>query len=140
MIGRQSGDHRPNDDRYPASVCRRFFDKMASTNRLAIVGRLTLDDRATFDRYHDVHVNVFKKSATCRPNIRRPSPDASPMTKPMKIGGWVNETFNLGASIKKSSANQKISRNRCRQRSIIGRRGPIFRNVPRRPSDDRRFG
>ena len=53
MIGGQSGDHRPNDDRYPASVCRRFFDKKVSTDRLAIVGRMTPDDRATVGRYHD---------------------------------------------------------------------------------------
>ena len=107
MIGRQSGDHRPNDGRYPASVCRWFFDKMSSSNRLAIVGRLTPDDRATFGRYHDE--NFFKTSADCRPIIGRLSPDASPMTKPMIIGESVNETFNLVASTNKSSADQKIS-------------------------------
>ena len=106
MIGRQSGDHRPNDGRYLASVCRRFFDKMSSTDRLAIVGRLTPDDRATYGRYHDE--KIFNKSADRRPIIGRPSPDASPMTKPLKIGGSVNETFNLSASTKKSSADQKI--------------------------------
>ena len=69
MIGRQSGDHRPNDGRYLASVCRRFFDKMSSTDRLAIVGRLTPDDRATFGRYHDE--KIFKKSADHRATIAR---------------------------------------------------------------------
>ena len=34
------------------------------------------------------------------------------MTKPVKIGGSVNETFNLGALTKKSSADKKISQNR----------------------------
>ena len=106
MIGRQSGDHRPNDGRYPASVCRPFFDIMSSTDRLAIVGRLTPDDRATFGRYHDK--KIFKQSVDRRPIIGRPSPDASPMTKPLKIGGLANETFNFGASTKKSSADQKI--------------------------------
>ena len=107
MIGRTSGDHRPNDGRYPASVCRRFFDKMSSTDRLAIVGRLTPDDRATFGRYHNG--KIFNISDDYRPIIGRPSPDASLMTKPMKIGGSVNDTFNLGASTKKSSADQKKS-------------------------------
>ena len=88
------GDHRPNDGRYPASVCRRFFNKMSSTDCLAIVGQLTPDDRATFGRYYD------EKSSKSRPIIGRPSPDASPMTKSLKIGGSVNETFNLGASKK----------------------------------------
>ena len=61
MIGRQSGDQRPNDTRYPASVCRRFFDKMSSTDRLTIVSRLTPDDRTTFGPYHDLrnHCNIF---------------------------------------------------------------------------------
>ena len=70
---------------------RRFFDKMSSTDRL--------DDRANFGRYYDV--NFFKKSTDCRPIIGRPSPDASPMTKLLKIVGSVNETFNLGASTNK---------------------------------------
>ena len=115
MIGRQSGDHRPNDGRYPTSVCRRFFDKMSSTDRLPIVGRLTPDDRATFGRYHDE--KIFKKSADYRPIIGQPSPDASPITKPLKIGGSVNETFNLGASTKKLSADQKI----CKNGTDVGR-------------------
>ena len=119
-VGRPSAEWRP----ISASVCRRFFDKTSSTDRLAIVGRLTPDDRASFGRYHDV--NFFKTSADCRPIIGRPSPDASPMTKPMKIGGSVNETFNLGASTKKSSADQKFCQNRCRRRPTIGRRRPIF--------------
>ena len=80
MIGRQLGDHRPT-----ASVCRRFFDKMSSADRLAIVGRLTPDDRATFGRYHDE--KIFKKSADQR----------------VKIGGSVNETFNLGADVARFS-------------------------------------
>ena len=138
MIGRQSGDHRPNDDRYPASVCRRLFDTMSSTDCLAIVGRLTPDGRATFGRYLDE--NIFKMSADCRSIIGRPSPDASPMTKPLKIGGSVNETFNLGVSIKKSSADQNIRQNRCRRRPTIGRRRPIFLFLAQRPSGDRRFG
>ena len=138
MIGRQSGDRRPNDGRYPASVCRRLFDKMSSTDHLAINGRLTPDDWATVGRFHDV--KIFKKSADCRPIIWRPSPDASPMTKPLKIGGSVNETFNLGASTKKSSADQKICKNRGRCRPTIGRRRPIFPFFTHRPSGDRRFG
>ena len=119
MIGRQSDDYRPYDGRYPVSVCRRFFDKLSSTDRLAIVGRLTPDDRATFGRYLDE--KIFKTSADCRPIIGRPSPDASPITKPLKIGGSVNEIFNLGASTKKSSADQKIFQNRCRRRPTIAR-------------------
>ena len=73
MIGRQSGDHRPNDGRHPASVCRRFFDKKSSTDSLAIVGRLTHDDRTTVGRYYDV--NFFKKSADHRATIARRSTD-----------------------------------------------------------------
>ena len=138
MIGRQSGDHRPNDGRYPASVCRQLFDKMSSTDRLAIVGRLTPDGRVTFGRYLDE--KIFKMSADCRSIIGRPSPDASPMAKSLKIGGSVNETFNLGASTKKSSADQNIRQNRCRRRPPIGRRRPIFPFLAHRPSGDRRFG
>ena len=83
---------------------------------------------------------MMKKSSKSRPIIGRPSPDASPMTKPLKIGGSVNETFNLGASTKKSSADQKICQNRCRRRPSIGRRRPIFQFLTHRPSGDRRFG
>ena len=133
-VGRQSAEWRP----ISASVCWQFFDKTLSTDRLAIVGRLTPNDRATFGRYPDV--NFFKMSADYRPIIGRPSPDASPMTKPMKIGGSVNETFNLGASTKKSSGDQKLSQNRCRRRPTVGRRRPIFQTYARRPSADRRFG
>ena len=110
---------------------------MSSTNRRAIVGRLTPDDRAIFGRHYDE--KIFKKSAACRPIIGRPSPDASPMTKRLKIGGSVNETFNLGASTKKSSADQKICQNRCRRRPTIGRRRPIFPFFAHRSSGDRRF-
>ena len=38
MFGRQSGDRRLNDGRYPASFCRRYFDKMSLPDRLTIVG------------------------------------------------------------------------------------------------------
>ena len=69
MIDRQSGDHRPNDGRYPVSVCIRFFDKISSTDRLAIVGRLTPDNRATFGQCHDE--KIFKKSADHRATIAR---------------------------------------------------------------------
>ena len=82
---------------------------MSSTDRLAIVGRLTPDDRATLGRYNDE--KIFKKSADCRPIIGRPSPDASPMTKPLKIGGSVNETFNLGASTKSRRPTKKSAKN-----------------------------
>ena len=138
MIGRQSGDHRLNDGRYPASVCRRLFDKMSTNDRLAIVGRLTPDDRANFKRYHDE--KIFKKSADCRSINGRPSPDASPMTKPLKIGVSVNETFNFGASTKKLSADQNIHQNRYRRRPTIGRRRPISPFLANRPSGDHRFG
>ena len=131
MIGRQSGDHRPNDGRYPAFVYRRFFNEMSSTDRLAIVGRLTPDDRATFGRYHGV--NVFKSAADCRPFIGRPTPNTSPMTKPLKIRRSVNETFTFGASTKKSSADQKIIQNRCRRR-------PMLQNSANRRSADRQLG
>ena len=134
MIGYQSGDHRPHDGRYTASVCRLLFDKMASTDRLTIVGRLTPDDRATFGRYHDE--KIFKISANFLPINGRPLSDASPMTT-------VNETFNLSAFTKKSSVDQKIYQNRCRRRPIIGQRRPIFPFFPflaHQLSDDRLFG
>ena len=69
---------------------------------------------------------MMKKSSKSPPIVGRPSPDASVMTEPMKMGVSVNETFNLGASTKKSSADQKIRQNRCRRRLTIGRRRPIF--------------
>ena len=55
---------------------------MSSTDRLAIVGRSTADDRATFGLYYDERIS--KKSTDCRPIIGRPLPDAAPMTKPCK--------------------------------------------------------
>ena len=128
MIGQQSGDHRPNDVQNPASVYRRFFDKMSSTDRLAIVGRLTPDDRVTIDGYHDV--NFLTKSADCRSIIGRPSSDASSMRKTLKIGGSVNETFNLYASTKKSPVDQKISQYRCRHRPTSADNRPISPNFP----------
>ena len=81
---------------------------MSSPDPLAIVGRLTPDDRATFGRYHDE--KIFKKSADCRSVNGRPSPDASPMTKPLKIGGSVNKTFNLGASTKSRRPTKKSTK------------------------------
>ena len=106
MIDRQSGDYRPYDGRYPVSVCRRFFDKLSSTDRLVIVDRFTPDDRATIGRY------MMKKSSKRRPIVGRSSgdhrPDASPMTKPLKIVGSVNETFNLGAPTKKVVGRPKF--------------------------------
>ena len=82
---------------------------------------------------------MMKKSSKHRPIIGRPLPDASPMTKPLKIGGSVNETFNYGVSTKTSSADQQIFQNRCRRRPTIGRRRPIFPFLAHRPSGDRRF-
>ena len=109
MISRQSGGHRPNDT-----------DIRPSTDRLAIVGRLTPDDRATFGRYLDEQ--IFNMSADCRSIIGRPSPEASPMTNPLKIGGSLNETFNLGAATKKSSADKKSAKI-C---ADVGRQSPDF--------------
>ena len=101
MIGRQSGNHRPIDGRYPASVCRRFFFyKMSSTDRLAIVDRLTLDDRATFGRYHDE--KIFKKSTDCRATIaRRFTDDKTPENR--RTG---QRNFKLGCFDKKVAGLQ----------------------------------
>ena len=70
MIGRQSGDRRPNDDRYPASVCRRLFDKMSSTDRLPIDGRFTPGRPST-----DI---MMKKSSNIRPIVSRSSGNHRP--------------------------------------------------------------
>ena len=72
MIGRQAGDYRPYDGRYPVPVCRRFFDKLSSTDRLAIVGRLTPDDRRPSA---DI---MMKKSSKRRPIVGRSSVDHRP--------------------------------------------------------------
>ena len=66
MIGRQSGDYRPYDGRYTVSVCRRFFDKLSSTDRLAIVGRWSGDLRS---------ISWWKKSSKRRPIVGRSSGD-----------------------------------------------------------------
>ena len=101
--------------------------------------RRPIDARWSGDlgRYHDV--NFFKTSTDCQPIIGRPSPDASPMTNPLKIGGSVNETFNLGARTKKRVGRPKNPQNRCRCRPTIDRCRPSFPNFAHRPSADRRF-
>ena len=147
--------------------CKQYntFQSLWSAESRAIIGRLTADIRrlsadGSLIKCHrptvwrssadwrpmigrpsaDIMIKkIFKRSADCRPIIGRQTPDASPMTKPMKIGGSVNETFNLGASTKKSSADQNICQNRCRRRPTIGRRRPIFPFLAHRPSGDRRF-
>ena len=118
MIGRQSGDHRPNDGRYPASHRPTVWQSSADWHPM--IGRPVAD-------------NMMKMSSKRRPTVGRSSPDAaSPMTKPMKIGGFENETFKLDASTTKSSADQKISQIRCRHRPIVGPRRPILHNFARR--------
>ena len=107
------GDHWPNDGRYKVSVCRLFFDKMSSNDRLATVGWLTPDDRATFGRCHDV--NFFKRSAV------------SPMTKPWKSADRTMKLLTLMLRQKNSSADQNISQNWYR-------RQPIFPKFAHRPS------
>ena len=76
MIGRQSGDYRPYEGRYLVSVCRRFFDKLSSTDRLAIVGRLTPDHLATFGLYQ--WYSWWKKSSKRRPIVGWLSGDHRP--------------------------------------------------------------
>ena len=85
---------------------------------------------------------MMKKSLKSRPIVgrwlgdHRPTPHRWQNT--WKIGGSVNETFNLGASTKKST--KKSAKIRCRRRPTIGRRRPIFRFLAHRPSGDHRFG
>ena len=97
-----------------------------SADSRAIIDRMTTDIRrlpadGSLIKCH--RPTVWRLSADWRPMIGRPStiimmkissnsrltvdvhqatwlPDASPMTKPMKIGGSVNDTFYFGASKK----------------------------------------
>ena len=133
-----STDSRAIIGRTTADIRRLSADGSLIKYNRPTYGRLTPDDRATFGRYHGEI--IFKKSADCLPIMGRPSPNASPMAKPIKIGGSVNETFNLGASTKKSSADQKICQKWCRRRSTISRRRPFFPFLAHQPSGDRRFG
>ena len=111
IIGRKTADNLRLSADKSVIKCHRL------TVWRSIVGRLAPDlKRATFGRYDDV--NFFKTSVDCRPIIGRPSPHASP-TKPLKIVGSVNETFNLGASTTKSSTDQTISQNLCQCRPKI---------------------
>ena len=127
IIGRMTADIRYLSADSSLINCHRPTVWRSSADWRPMIGRPSADIR-------------MKKSSKRRPIIGRPSPDASPMTKPLKIGGSVNETFNLGASTKKSSADQKIFQNRCRRRPTIGRRRPIFQFLAHRPSGDRQFG
>ena len=68
--------------------------------------------------------NFLPKSADCLSIIGRPSPGALPMRKVMKKGGSFNETFNLFASTKKSSADQNLIPNRWKHRPTIDRQSP----------------
>ena len=148
--------------------CTQYNTKQSlwSADSRAIIGRMAADIRCLSADGSSIKCHrptVWRSSADWRPMIGRPSADimmklslksrpivgrssgrpsrdASPMTKPLKIGGSVNETFNLGASTKKSSADQKICQNRCRRRPTIGRRRPIVSFLAHRPSGDRRFG
>ena len=121
IIGSQSGDHR----RYPASVCRRFFDKMSSTDRLAIVGRSTADDRATFGLYYDERISkkVGRLSADHRATIAgRCTDDKTPENR--RIGQQKLLTWVLRQ--KKVVGRPKISAKiGADGRPTIGRRRPI---------------
>ena len=117
-VGRSSADiRRLSADSFFFIKCHRPTVWRSSADWRPMIGRPSADI-------------MMKKNSKSRPIVGRssgrPSPDASPMTKPLKIGGSVNETFNLGASTKKSSADQKICQNRCRRRPTIGRRPPDF--------------
>ena len=94
---------------------------MADIRRLSADSYLIndADDRATFGRYLDE--KILKMPADCRSIIDRPSPDASPITKPLKIGGSVKQTFNLGCFDKKS-------RRPIKQSAKIG--ADVARNQP----------
>ena len=78
VIDRPSGDQWPIDARWSGNLRPISWCKF-----LQKVGRLSADRRATI------------------------SPDASPMTKHLKIGGSVNETFNLRASKKSRRPTNK---------------------------------
>ena len=119
MIGRQSGVHRPNDGRYPASGCRRFCDKMSSTDRLAIVSRLTPDDRATVGRYHDEKIfkmsaDVGRSSGDHRPTLHRWQNPWKSADRSTKLLTWVlrqksrrptKKFAKIGADVGRQSAD-----------------------------------
>ena len=114
MIGRQSGDHRPTDGQYLVSVYRRPFDNMSLTDRLAIVGRLTPDGRATFGRYHDENFLksrpiVGQSPGDHRPTLHRWQNSWKPADRSRKLLTWLLRQ-------KKLSADQIVSQNRCRYR------------------------
>ena len=121
MIGRQSGDYRP------ISVCLSAYGSLitlSSTDRLAIVGRLTPDDRATFVRYHE-----WKNLQNVGRLFGRSSGDDCPT-----LHRWQNPWKSVDRSTKgwtwvlrqKSRRPTKKSfQNRCRRLPTIGLHRPI---------------
>ena len=125
--------------------------RLWSADSRAIIGRMTADIRRLsadgfLIKYH--RPTVWRSSADWRPMIGRPSADImmkkSSKSRPIvgrssgdhrpTLHRWQNPwksadrstKLNLGASTKKSSADQKICQNRCRCRPTIGRCRPIF--------------
>ena len=88
-----SADSRANIGRMTADIRRLSADSSLIKCHRPTVWRSSADWRPPSA---DIMMKKnFNKTADCRP-----SPDASPTTKPMKIGGWVNEPFNLGVLTK----------------------------------------
>ena len=104
MIGRQSGDHRPI-----SGVCLLMV--------LLIKCHRPIIWRSSADKSADLRSISWRKFL---PKRRLIIDRRFKVAKPLKLGGSINETFNLGASRKKSSADQKINQNRR------SRRRPIF--------------
>ena len=137
MIGRQSGDHRPNDGRYLPSVCRRFCDQISSTDSW----RSSADWRPMIGRPSaDIMMLISSKR---RPTVGRSSSDHRPT-----LYRWQNpwksadrsKNFTLGCLYKKLVGRPKNPQNHCRCRPTIDRCRPSFPNFAHRPSADRRFG
>ena len=136
-IGRQSGDHRPNDGQYPASVCD---GSLIKCHRPTVL-RSSADWRPMIERPStDI---MMKKSSKSRPIVGWSTGDHCPT-----LHRWQNPWKSADRSTKlltwvlrqKVVGRPKNYQNRCRRRPTIDRRRPIFLFCAHRPSVDRRFG
>ena len=113
--------------RQPFCYLKRFFFTFIHIVRMIFLPfyhieiQFNIDTRWTGKIRPVSNCNFRPKLADCLSIIGRPSPDALPMTKVMKKGWSFNETFDLFASTKKSSAYQNLIPNRWKHRPTIDR-------------------
>ena len=131
IIGRLTADIQNLSTDSSLVKCHRPTVWRSSTDWRPMIGRPSAD-------------NTMKISSNNRPTVGRSSGDHRPTLRrwqnPWKSADRSTKLLTWVLRQKNSSADQKISQNRCRCRPTIGRRRPIFPIFAHRPSGDRRFG